>query len=46
MIVMAFNLPVGIGTKQLGLLVFGAILVFEVLNLGLIVLESLKKRGR
>ncbi len=45
MIVVAFNLPVGMGTKQLGVLVFGAILVFGVFNLALVVLDSVKKKG-
>lgn len=46
MIVMAFNLPVGLGTKQLGALVFGAILVFGVLNLILVAIEARQKRDR
>lgn len=40
MIVLLFNVPVGMDPKRFGGLVFGAILVFGVVNLVLVLLEG------
>jgi len=44
MSVLLFNIPVGIETKKFGAIVFGAILVFGIINIGFVVLDRLQNR--
>lgn len=43
MLVMLFNVPVGIDPKRFGAIVFGAILFFGAINLVLVLLDSINK---
>ena len=43
MIVMMFDVPVGISPKRFGAFVFGAILVIVVLNLAYVLFENARK---
>ncbi|MEP3428261.1 MAG: hypothetical protein ABJN98_06250 [Roseibium sp.] len=45
MAVLLFNIPVGIDTKTFGAWVFGAILIFGIVNIILVVADGLKNKN-
>jgi len=46
MAVFIFNLPVGVDTKTFGALAFGAIAVFGMISIGMVVLDALHSRRK
>ncbi|MEP3045740.1 MAG: hypothetical protein ABJL55_12255 [Roseibium sp.] len=43
--VMLFNIPVGIDTKTFGAWTFGAILIFGVINIALVIADGIRGRN-
>lgn len=44
MAVFLFNLPIGIDTRTFGAWTFGAILLFGVINIAMVIIDSIKRK--
>ncbi|CTQ76648.1 hypothetical protein [Roseibium alexandrii] len=44
MAVFLFNIPIGIDTRTFGAWTFGAILVFGIINIAMVVIDSIKRK--